>query len=103
LAASHEELKGHVANCEAEIDIIRSELQNYTKNSANDMLTLNNDISVARQKVEKKRQETTDLQLNIDSMLQMVAAKTLARGQVHIIRNLILTPSKLGVQILNNK
>jgi len=103
LAASHEELKGHIADCEAEIDIIRSELQEYMKNSANTILTLNNDISITRLKVEGKRQETIDLQLNIDSMLQMAAARTLAQSQVHMIRNLILPPLVLGVQILNNK
>lgn len=82
LAASHVELKERVATCEAEIELIRSQLQSYLKNSANTILTLNNDVSVTRLKVERKKQETADLQLNIDSMLQVVATKTLARSQV---------------------
>ncbi|KAG0623835.1 hypothetical protein M758_3G205800 [Ceratodon purpureus] len=82
LEASQKELKRHIADCEGEMEKLRQELQQYLKNSANNILTLNNDVSITRQIYERKRLQTADLQKNIDSMLETSAARTLARSQV---------------------
>lgn len=82
LAASHNDLKRHVEACADQIEIVRTELQNYTKTTMNEILTLNNDVSVTKQICERKKVETAELQLHIDSVLHMAAAKTLARSQV---------------------
>ena len=71
---------------------LRQELQQYLKNSANNILTLNNDVSITRQIYERKRLQTADLQKNIDSMLETSAARTLARSQVNL--HLIIIISK---------
>lgn len=85
LAASHHELKKHIADCESEIENMRQDLQQYLKNSANTCLTLNNDISVQRQKFDRKKQQTAELQLQIDSMIEMAVTRTLARSQVNLV------------------
>jgi hypothetical protein len=82
LAASHLDLKKHVEVCGDQIEILRSELQKYTKSTMNEILTLHNDVSVTKQACEKKKMETEELQLQIDSVLHLAAAKTLARSQV---------------------
>lgn len=84
LDASHQDLKQHLTMCSDQHDELRSEFQNYLKSAANEIMTLNNDVSVTKQFVERKKDETSQLQLQIDSMLQMAAAKTLARSQVRI-------------------
>lgn len=82
LAASHIDLQQHVAACADQIESLRSELHSYTKLTANEILTLNNDVSVTKQLCERKKEETAELQLVIDSVMQQAAAKTLARSQV---------------------
>lgn len=82
LAASHIDLQQHVATCADQIESVQSELHSYTKLTANEILTLNNDVSVTKQVCEHKKEETAELQLVIDSLLQQAAAKTLAHSQV---------------------
>jgi hypothetical protein len=84
LDASHQDLKQHLAMCSEQNEELRAEFQNYIKSSANDIMTLNNDVSMTKQLVEQKKFETSQLQLQIDQMLQMAAARTLARSQVRI-------------------
>eukprot|EP00250_Pteridium_aquilinum_P007152 c16934_g1_i1 orf=441-785(+) len=54
----------------------------YRKTSHDEILNLENDVSSAKQAHEKKKRETADIQLHMDSVLQIAASKTLARGQV---------------------
>ncbi|CAK9882125.1 unnamed protein product [Sphagnum jensenii] len=82
LAASHLDLKKHVEVYGDQIEILRTELQKYTKSTMNEILTLHNDVSVTKQAFEKKKMETEELQLQIDSVLHLAAAKTLARSQI---------------------
>lgn len=82
LAASREDLRLQLAKCSYENDILRIELQNYIKSTTNEIMTLNNDVSVTKQLVERKKTESAELQLQIDRILQMASARTLARSQV---------------------
>ena len=84
LDASHQDLKQHLAMRSEQNEELRAEFQNYIKSSANDIMMLNNDVSMTKQLVEQKKFETSQLQLQIDQMLQMAATRTLARSQVRI-------------------
>lgn len=54
----------------------------YRKTSHDEILNLENDVSSAKQAHERKKRETSEIQLHMDSVLQVAASKTLARGQV---------------------
>ncbi|KAG0554300.1 hypothetical protein KC19_12G080900 [Ceratodon purpureus] len=82
LDASRQDLKEHLAMCTEHNDELRAEFQNYKKSTANEIMTLNNEVSMTKQFVEQKKLETSQLQLQIDQMLQMAAARTLARSQI---------------------
>ena len=60
------------------------ELLAYRKTTHDEILNLENDVSSAKQAYEKKKRETAEMQLQVDSILQVAASKTLARGQVTI-------------------
>ena len=86
LDASQQDLKQFLTTCTEQHDELRSEFQIYTKNASNEITTLHNDVSLTKQLVDRKRAETAQLQLQIDSMLQNAAARTLARSQVMVKR-----------------
>ncbi|CAM6111480.1 unnamed protein product [Calypogeia fissa] len=82
LQATNDDLKQHVENCGEEMEMIRESLQAYVKASSNEILNLDNDISVKKLLFERKKRETGAKQLHMDSILLAAATKTLARSQI---------------------
>ena len=82
LKTTCDDLKKHIEKCSEELENLRIDLLMYRKTSHDEILNLENDVSSAKQTHEKKKRETAELQLHMDSVLQIAASKTLARGQV---------------------
>lgn len=82
LQATNDDLKQHLEDCGEGMETIRESMQAYIKASSNEILNLDNDISVKKILFEKKKRETSAKQLNMDSILHVAATKTLARSQV---------------------
>ncbi|MCO5578975.1 hypothetical protein L7F22_032826 [Adiantum nelumboides] len=82
LTSTCEDLTKHIEECSEALEKLRVDLLMYRKTSHDEILNLENDVSSAKQSHEKKKRETAEIQLRMDSVLQVAASKTLARGQV---------------------
>ncbi|XP_024357306.1 cilia- and flagella-associated protein 73 isoform X1 [Physcomitrium patens] len=98
LSANREDLRQHLITSEEQMQAVRKEYQSYLKFTATEVMMLNNDVGQAKQLVERKKSDTAQLQLQIDSMLQMAAAKTLAWNQICIAaENLFFRADKVSI------
>lgn len=82
LTSTNDDLKKHIDECTESFEQLRTDLQVYRKSTHDEILNLENDVSSAKQAYERKKRDTAEMQLHIDSVLQVAASKALARGQV---------------------
>ena len=84
LQATNKDLRDHLNNCEEENENTRSELQTYTKEATDRILSLNNTISKLKKELEERERVSQKIESHKDYVLQDASRKIEELGQVHM-------------------